>query len=165
MDAWRDEKATPSVGLENESVLSLAEDKAGNIWIGTYSTGLLRWADGAIQERFTSADLLPSNQVRAVLEGRDGTLWAGTARGLMRRKDGVATSLGEKDGLPRDFVLSLLEASDGSLWVGTSNGAGHVQGDKITALDLGKLDGAQDVFGMHEASNWPIEFPGSAYCR
>ena len=158
MDAWRDEKATPSVGLENESVLSLAEDKAGNIWIGTYSTGLLRWADGAIQERFTSADLLPSNQVRAVLEGRDGTLWAGTARGLMRRKDGVATSLGEKDGLPRDFVLSLLEASDGSLWVGTSNGAGHVQGDKITALDLGKLDGAQDVFGMHEDEDGTLWF-------
>ncbi len=158
MDFWRDEKITSTEGLEGESVLSLAEDKAGNIWIGTYSTGLLRWQDGAIQERFTSGDVLPSNQVRAVKEGRDGTLWVGTARGLMRRKDGVSVSLGEKDGLPRDFVLSLLEAADGSVWVGTSNGAGHVQGDKITALDLSSMDGAQDVFGMHEDEDGTLWF-------
>ena len=158
MDFWRDEKVTSTDGLEAESVLSLAEDKAGNIWIGTYSTGLVRWKDGAIQERFTSSDVLPSNQVRAVKEGRDGTLWVGTARGLMRRKDGVSVSLGEKDGLPRDFVLSLLEAADGSVWVGTSNGAGHVQGDKITALDLSSMDGAQDVFGMHEDEDGTLWF-------
>ena len=158
MDFWRDEQITAAAGLENESVLSLAEDAAGNLWIGTYSTGLVRWRDGAIQERFTSTDVLPSNQVRAVLEGRDGTLWVGTARGLMRRKQGVSTSVGEKDGLPRDFVLSLLESSDGSLWVGTSNGAGHVQGDKITALDLTSMDGAQDVFGMHQDEDGTVWF-------
>ena len=150
MDVRRNEKITSTVGLEGESVLSLAEDKAGNIWIGTYSTGLLRWADGAIQDRMTSSDVLPSNQVRAVTEGRDGTLWVGTARGLMRRKDGVSTSLGEKDGLPRDFVLSLFESADGSVWVGTTNGVGRVQGDRITSLDMSKMDGAQDVFGIHE---------------
>ncbi|MBW8369187.1 MAG: diguanylate cyclase [Arenimonas sp.] len=158
LDFWRDETVTSTVGLESESVLSLAEDRAGNIWIGTYSTGLVRWSDGAIQERFTSADVLPSNQVRAVIEGRDGTLWVGTARGLMRRKDGVSVSLGEKDGLPRDFVLSLREAADGSVWVGTSNGAGHLQGDKITALDLTSMDGAQDVFGMHEDDDGTMWF-------
>ena len=158
MDFWRNEEITATDGLENESVLSLAEDKAGNIWIGTYSTGLVRWKDGAIQERFTSSDVLPSNQVRAVTEGRDGTLWVGTARGLMRRKDGVSVGLGERDGLPRDFVLSLLEVSDGSVWVGTSNGAGHVQGDKITALDLSTMDGAQDVFGMHEDADGTMWF-------
>ncbi len=158
LDFWRDEKVTSTQGLESESVLSLAEDKAGNIWIGTYATGLVRWADGAIQERFTSADVLPSNQVRAVIEGSDGTLWVGTARGLMRRKDGVSLSLGEKDGLPRDFVLSLREVADGSVWVGTSNGAGHVQGDKITALDLTAMDGAQDVFGVHEDDDGTLWF-------
>ncbi|PZO10903.1 MAG: GGDEF domain-containing protein [Lysobacteraceae bacterium] len=158
LDFWRDEKVTSTQGLESESVLSLAEDKAGNIWIGTYATGLVRWADGAIQERFTSADVLPSNQVRAVIEGTDGTLWVGTARGLMRRKDGVSVSLGEKDGLPRDFVLSLREVADGSVWVGTSNGAGHVQGDKITALDLTAMDGAQDVFGVHEDDDGTLWF-------
>jgi len=158
LDFWRDEKVTSTDGLDNESVLSLAEDKAGNIWIGTYATGLVRWADGAIQERLTSSDVLPSNQVRAVIEGRDGTLWVGTARGLMRRKDGVSVSLGEKDGLPRDFVLSLREVADGSMWVGTSNGVGHVQGDKITSLDLTAMDGAQDVFGMHEDDDGTMWF-------
>ncbi len=158
MDYWRDEKVSSTRGLEGESVLSLAEDQAGNIWIGTYSTGLLRWADGAIQERITSRDGLPSNQVRAVLEARDGTLWAGTARGLLRRKDGQSTVLGAKQGLPRDFVLSLLESADGSLWVGTTNGAGRVQGSSVTALDLSEMDGAQDVFGMHEDDNGTLWF-------
>jgi len=158
MDRWRDEVVTGTTGLGGDSVLSLAEDQAGDIWIGTYSTGVVRWRDGEIRERLTSRDGLPSNQVRAIHETRDGVLWMGTSRGLWRRDQGRVEILGEKDGLPRDFVLSLFEASDGSLWVGTANGAGRIAGDEIESLDLSSMDGAQDVFGMHEDADGTLWF-------
>lgn len=158
MDRWRDEVITGTTGLGGDSVLSLAEDRAGDIWIGTYSTGVVRWRDGRILERLTSRDGLPSNQVRAILETRDGSLWMGSSRGLWRRKLGQDQVFGEKDGLPRDFVLSLFEASDGSLWVGTPNGAGRITDDGIEALDLMPMDGAQDVFGMHEDADGTLWF-------
>ena len=158
MDRWRDEQVTNSPELSAHSVLSIAQDQAGDIWMGTYSTGLLRWRDGVLLEQMTAGDGLPANQVRAVHESRDGTLWIGTSRGLLRRKDGTSLVLGEKDGLPREFVLSLFEASDESLWVGTSNGAGRIRGDEITAVDLSAMDGAQDVFGMHEDPDGTLWF-------
>lgn len=158
MDRWQDERVTGTAGLEGDSVLSLAEDGAGDIWLGTYSTGLIRWRDGVIQERFTAPATLPSNQVRAVHASRDGSLWVGTARGLVRRKDGQDSLFGEKDGLPRDFVLSLFESRDGSLWVGTSNGAARIANDEITSLSLAAMDGAQDVFGMHEDEDGTLWF-------
>jgi diguanylate cyclase (GGDEF)-like protein len=158
MDRWRDEQVTNSPELSAHSVLSIAQDQAGDIWMGTYSTGLLRWRDGVLLEQMTAGDGLPANQVRAVHESRDGTLWIGTSRGLLRRKDGTSLVLGEKDGLPREFVLSLFEASDDSLWVGTSNGAGRIRGDEITAVDLSAMDGAQDVFGMHEDPDGTLWF-------
>ena len=150
LDRWRDERAEPLAGLEGDSVLSLARDRAGNLWVGTYSTGLVRWRDGSVRERLLAGSGLPSNQVRAVLEDRAGRLWIGTSRGLVRRGEGGDRLLLERDGLPRDFVLSLFEASDGAVWVGTSNGAARIEGEKITRLDISGLDEAQDVFGWHE---------------
>ena len=158
MDRWKDEVVTNSPELASDSVLSIAQDQSGDIWMGTYSTGLLRWRDGVLLEQMTAGDGLPANQVRAVHESRDGTLWIGTSRGLLRRKDGSSLVLGEKDGLPREFVLSLFEASDDSLWVGTSNGAGRIRGEEITAVDLSSMDGAQDVFGMHEDPDGTLWF-------
>jgi diguanylate cyclase (GGDEF)-like protein len=158
LDVLEGETITGTPDLASDSVLSLAEDRAGDVWVGTYSTGLARWRDGAVVERFTAATGLPSNQVRAVHESSDGSLWIGTSRGLLRRQKGRDQLLTERDGLPRDFVMSLLEAADGSLWVGTANGAGRIQGEAVTSLDLASMDGAQDVFGMHEDADGTLWF-------
>ena len=150
LDLWRDERATPLAGLEGDSVLSLARDRHGDLWVGTYSTGLVRWRDGAVRERLLAGAGLPANQVRAVLEDAQGVLWVGTSRGLLRRGPDGDRILLERDGLPRDFVLSLFGAADGAVWVGTSNGAARIQGEQVTRLDISGMDEAQDVFGMHE---------------
>ena len=158
MDRWIGDEVQNFPGLESDSVLSLAETRAGDIWIGTYSTGLLRWRDGRVQERLAPEQGLPSNQVRAILESRDGQFWAGTSRGVWRRGPDGDQRIGQAEGLPRDFVLSLFEARDGSIWVGTSNGAGRIDGDRIQSLDLSSMDGAQDVFGFHEDADGTLWF-------
>jgi diguanylate cyclase (GGDEF)-like protein len=158
LDRWQDEKIEQTEALSGDAILSLAED-GDSVWVGTYSTGLARWQGGAVRERLDSAGGgLPSNQVRAVVAGRDGTLWVGTSRGLMRRKDGQTTVLREEDGLPRNFILSLFETRRGDLWVGTTNGAARITNGKATTYDLSKLEQAQDVFGMHEDEDGTLWF-------
>src|SRR5690606_6993970 len=103
LDRWKDERAEALPGLEGDSVLSLARDRAGNLWVGTYSTGLVRWRDGAVRERLLAGAGLPANQVRAVLEDQAGRLWVGTSRGLLRRGEDGDRVLLERDGMPRDF--------------------------------------------------------------
>ncbi|PWG65811.1 CHAT domain-containing protein [Sediminicurvatus halobius] len=74
------------------SVLALAEDRAGTLWIGT-EDGLLAvegdYDSGARVWR-TRSDGLPSGRVTA-LAALDGALWIGTSAGL-RRWDGTAMS-------------------------------------------------------------------------
>ena len=160
LDRWQDEVVHPTEALSGDAILSLAEDDGG-LWIGTYSTGLVRWRDGKVQERLTSGHGLPSNQVRAVLAAADGSTWIGTSRGLVhRRGDGEVRLLREEDGLPRSFVLSLFQTRAGDIWVGTTNGAALVSGRDggIKPYDFSPLEQAQDVFGMHEDADGTVWF-------
>ncbi len=65
-------------------------------------------------------DGLPGNDVQAIAQTRDGYLWVGTRRGLVRF-DGIrfqpVAELADK------AITALAEAHDGTLWVGT-DGAG-----------------------------------------
>lgn len=67
---------------------------------------------------------LPQNKVTAVLQTRDGYLWAGTYNGLARF-DGVHFTVFNDNNQPElhsSRITSLFEAVDGALWIGTENG-------------------------------------------
>lgn len=109
------------------SVMGLAEDSEG-IWLGTDNQGLIRLPHDPKQPvlRIGRADGLPANQIRALLGGRDGSLWIGTIVGLVRRfPDG---RLEDIRGMPlpeNGVVRSLHEDANGGLWIGTANGVGY----------------------------------------
>jgi len=68
-----------------------------------------------------NAEGLPSDSVTAIIQTRDGFLWAGTSAGLVRF-DGVKfTPLKLADSLTNNpiSVTALCEDSDGRLWIGT----------------------------------------------
>lgn len=63
-----------------DPVVMLVEDREGNLWIGTRSSGLFRFHGGAF-ERI----LLPSTAIAALCEDAEGNLWVGTrGSGLVR---------------------------------------------------------------------------------
>jgi ligand-binding sensor domain-containing protein/signal transduction histidine kinase len=68
-----------------------------------------------------SADGLPADSVTAIIQTRDGFLWVGTSRGLVRF-DGVKfteTKLTESSANPPIWVTALCEDSKGHLWIGS----------------------------------------------
>ena len=80
---------TQDNGLPNDNIAALlADDDA--MWIGTNGGGLFR--SSAISCIFSreNADL-PSNTITALARDGDGALLVGTAEGLVRFVDGVAT--------------------------------------------------------------------------
>jgi diguanylate cyclase (GGDEF)-like protein len=143
---------TRADGLPGDSILSLATTAAGGIWIGTYSFGAVYWRDG-VQRVLGAEHGLVGNQVRAVLEARDGATWFGTTRGLARLDANGMRNFTVADGLPRDFIISLHEDRQGRIWAGTSNGVVEMRGDRPMVHSLLALDDAQDVFGFHEADD------------
>jgi len=170
----------PGQSLTSDSVYAMAEDGRGGLWIGT--GGGLDWLDidrGSVQASNASAlaRSLPGGAVRALLRGPEGTLWAGTDRGLYRRDPGaarfvpVALPTSEHD---TPIVRRLASDGSGRIWVGT-----HVHGVFIarpgesTAQPLRSLlatkegTGTETVTGLaaSDAGEMWIGFSGEGILR
>ncbi len=108
-------------------IISLAVDSRGVVWCGTWGAGLARF-DGRTWRNFTTADGLPSTHIFMLHIDRDGILWAGTSKGLVKvlddgRRFQVMT---RADGLFADNVFSMAKAPDGTLWVGSFGGVARL---------------------------------------
>jgi ligand-binding sensor domain-containing protein/signal transduction histidine kinase len=100
---------------------SVLRDGNGGLWIGTTAHGIVHSYEGKTST-FTHNDGLSSDQVYALFEGREGSIWVATAEGLDQFRELPVTSLPVKQGLSSATANSVLAARDGSLWVGTSDG-------------------------------------------
>jgi len=136
----------PQTNGRAPAVLSLAEDRDGNLWAGTYGDGVFRIdLRGALRHYDFDANL-PAGNIRAITVGEDGTVWLGTQRGVvaMGPQGPHAPKL---PGLP-DGLITSLASSRGALWIGTTEGARVLRGDRVEPLDLARLGGARTVFGF-----------------
>ena len=94
-------------------LLNVLVDEDGNFWIGTSGSGLLRYQDGRY-DALTEKEGLPSNFLNVIFEDRDGDLWLGTLRGLVRLRNRIATNLT----VPGSNVpAAVLPADDHRVWV------------------------------------------------
>jgi signal transduction histidine kinase len=102
----------------------LAEATPGVIWAAKPSDGLYCWA-GRKFSRLSGSDVaLRYPEANVLLVARDGSCWAGGARGLLRFPDPNSQSLGDSSHftLAGHNVISLAEGHDGTLWAGTREG-------------------------------------------
>ncbi|QGX39493.1 two-component regulator propeller domain-containing protein [Permianibacter aggregans] len=123
-------------GLPQNSVTSIAQDRAGYIWLGTHD-GLHRY-DGYSFTSYRSdprrQESLSDNLILNLLLDRDGQLWVGTQSGL--NKFDTATGSAKRylpnenfGSLSHRRISSLLEDSLGRLWIGTPDGLNRYQPD------------------------------------
>jgi ligand-binding sensor domain-containing protein len=107
-------------------IVSLAVDREGIVWAGTWGGGLSRF-DGKAWTHYTVSEGLPGNHVFMLHQDAKGALWIGTNNGLARREPGGKFSvLTTADGLFSNAVFSMATAADGSLWVGSFGGVAHL---------------------------------------
>jgi len=104
-------------GLSSQYVRSLLQAANGDLWIAT-DTPSRFWLfkNGT----FNELSLPPKVRgVRAMAEGIDGTIWAGTSDGQILRVEGrtMVNETGAQKGPPYS-VRCLLTTEDGSLWIG-----------------------------------------------
>jgi ligand-binding sensor domain-containing protein len=109
-------------------IISLAVDRDGVVWCGTWGAGLARF-DGKTWQNFTTADGLPANHIFMLYLAADGHLWIGTSQGLARRNDdGTFKVMTTADGLFANNVFSMAQSDDGTLWVGSFGGVARIAG-------------------------------------
>jgi ligand-binding sensor domain-containing protein/two-component sensor histidine kinase len=108
---------TTKDGLQNNYILALAEDKYGNIWVGS-NAGLSRF-DGKV---FTSVSSSEQNLVVGVLSfDSEGKLWMGTNEGIVIYENQTFINYsGLHKQLTKD-VSCLLPDGD-TIWAGSDDG-------------------------------------------
>ena len=115
-------------------------DRHGTFWIGTFVDGLARFRDGVFTY-FRKADGLASDQVLALTESEDGSLWAGTSDGLTQLSDPKFPIYSKLEGLPTEGCLAVATSHTNGIWVGSGNGASHFDDGKFTSFGIDGGDG------------------------
>jgi len=109
-------------GLPHDWVRSLAEDKEGNVWVGTSGGGLCVLRAKKVL-MFSPPDDWQGRSVLSVTGGRRGEIRAGTeGAGLYELKDGKWSRFDASSGISNPFVWSAFEDSRSNLWIGTWGG-------------------------------------------
>ncbi len=160
---YRHDGQDPS-SLPSSVVGVLMEDSKKRLWIGS------GWAHSGLalydreRDRFTrflpNPGQIVGNDVRSMVEDRQGQLWLGTDNGIahLRPETGVIRRFplvpDSRIGAPEAVVTSLFEDRQGRLWVGTD--AGLLQFDRRRGEYVRWPRPSSDQAGLRRADVWDI---------
>lgn len=128
-------------GLSENIVRAIAEDAAGNFWIGLESGGLNFFKDGKFVSYRAKENGLPGNDISALYADPDGVLWVGTSgHGLARFQNGKWTRYSTANGLASDSISYIIEDGGGDLWIGSNMGLMRIQKKSLDDFANGKIN-------------------------
>ena len=120
-------------GLERDVVYSLS-GHGSELWIGRQRGGLTRleYGNGGLRTRtYKQRDGLAQDNVYAVYESRDGTIWAGTLNGGVSSYSKLSfTTYTTADGMSSNSVMAITERPDHSIWFATADGLDEFAGGR-----------------------------------
>jgi ligand-binding sensor domain-containing protein/signal transduction histidine kinase len=147
---YRDQSSLDSAA----QMISMVEDRKGNLWLASLGSGLLRFdrkaarlgpfggrpAAGGPGAAFGD---ISTEYVTAVHIDRKHRLWAGTFNGLDRidPQTGAATRYSEANGLASTGISCILEDAGGDLWLSTTQGISKFDPDTGTFQNFSVADG------------------------
>ena len=123
-------KPTDKIPVTIKSVLSVAEDQSGDIWIGTNDGGLNKWNKDSqtitsYKHKVNDRGSLKSNNVAGIIAEANGDLWACNGEYLSCLKKGSQAfkhfNIKSNDS-EKTEILSVCQDRDGIIWLGTTNG-------------------------------------------
>ncbi len=135
-------------GLPSNSVQTVTEDEAGNLWFGTrvsekdhpepekrFGAGGLSRYDGKDFTHFPEFPGLSENDVYSTYADKSGNVWISTlADGLYKYDGKQFINLKPEQGaspIPFKGIQSFLEDSKGNFWVGCSGGLFRLEGEEV----------------------------------
>lgn len=139
--------------LRNKAVLSITEDRQGNLWLGTYYDGLYKYhpESGSLTQFKREIDnptSLSNNRIWALHTDPEGSVWVGTFGGGLNKviDEGGQVSfkrITEHDGLANNAVISIQSDDAGYLWVGGNKGLSKFDPRESVFVNYDQNDGLQ----------------------
>ena len=146
-DGKRFRNYTTEDGLLNNDVLSIYEDKAGNIWFGVFG-GASRYDGESFRNFIINEDRMDEDltgktfsergqyEVNSIIEDKTGKFWLAT-RGNTFVFDGKTFATVSHLGKPFTNVRSVIEDQKGNVWLGGNDGLWRFDGGTFTNIAKG----------------------------
>ena len=138
-----------SLGHKDFAISLGADPSRGGIWLGFFGGGISYFANGNIQETYSSAKGLGAGSVTNLQVEKDGALWAATDSGLSRMKNGSFATLDRENGLPCDPIHWMIRDDEGSFWLDTPCGLLRLARSEIDAWTLAVDNGRAPTLVLH----------------
>ncbi len=106
----------------------------GDVWLGGIG-GLDVYRRGLRAEHYNTTSGLPNQDVKCLAAEPDGTVWAGTGLGAIRRINNRWSLRYSRRWLPSDDVLAIAVGPDRTVWVATSAGLSAIRRREMTLAD------------------------------
>ncbi len=122
-------------GLPQDDISSIAMDSRGNLWIGTYGAGVIRF-DGRYFAQFTVEHGLPDNFVLNLAVSQKGEILIGTRLGGVVIFDGTDFKIYDEKDVFSSRIETIFQDSEGNIWLGTyRNGVVKYDGETFSVYD------------------------------
>jgi signal transduction histidine kinase/ligand-binding sensor domain-containing protein len=127
------------------SVIALATDAVGDLWVATYGCRLLR-VHGEVVTEETANTLAGPCEIRGLVGTPDGSLWIGYAgQGLGRLKAGRFSQWRTGQGLHDDYICNILPDGRGRLWFAGNRGIFSVRENDFDECAAGRATQVRSV--------------------
>ena len=148
--------------IEDKYIKVIYEDSKGNYWVGCFIDGGLVKIDPNkrtienYRNKKEDKTSISSNNIRSIVEDKNGNLYIGTSYGLNKLNESNNTfeRYLEKDGLSNNTVYGLLVDDNNNLWASTNLGISKLDTNTMTFETFNIIDGFQGN-----------EFNGRAYYK
>lgn len=152
----------------DENVLSLFEDKAGNIWVGTFGKGvILLNPDTGYQRRLDEEDGLPNGSILSI-DGTGDLIWLATLGGVveltceqdpMSELDFKIKQLDHETALGTNFIYKVFVDQKGRTWFGTDGkGIAVLEDGNLNSYQEAGMDAIRSVYSITEDDNGKVWF-------
>ncbi len=120
--------------LAGMRVRALCADSKGNLWIGTWGSGLFKY-NGTTMENYTVASKsLPQDYVHDIFEDKSGNIWIGTGSGIVKY-DGTNFSTFMDQKFCNSYVGSIKQDAQGNIWFHTDMCVMRFDGTQFYSYD------------------------------
>ncbi|MEE9429705.1 MAG: two-component regulator propeller domain-containing protein [Melioribacteraceae bacterium] len=147
---------TEKNGLSFNYCMSVFQDNNGMIYFGTSGKGVSIYNPKESIVNYNKSTGLPNENIWSILKAKDQTLYFGSEKGLIVKKENETKILNSKTGLVDDFVRVVKEGKDGKILVGTDNGFSILDNKNIKNYNLNSELAISKVYSIEETDSGKI---------
>jgi ligand-binding sensor domain-containing protein/signal transduction histidine kinase/DNA-binding response OmpR family regulator len=134
-----------ALNLPDNVVLSVAQDRKGNLWIGTFGQGIaILNPDLKLVRNINKYVGFCSNAIYHLYLDSKGRMWVATREGLAvfrSSEDAKYRVYTEKDGMADSYTCAVAEGNRGDIWASTNSGISRLYVDEVKFENFNFLDG------------------------